>query len=1013
MNDQHFPDRPATAGLETLAVEHQAAPPPRAAGYEVLGEVGKGGMGVVYEAREERLGRVVALKMPKAGGDDHRRFVAEARIAAALEHPGIVPVHELVTPNGGDPFYTMKLVRGRRLDEAIQAFHANQSSPSGREVERRRLLEACLAVTRTMAFAHTRGVIHRDLKPANVILGEFGETVILDWGLAKHVRTAEAGTGNPDVNPSGPTPTGLSTFRVPDSEMTAAGAVLGTPAYMAPEQAAGTIDEVDERSDVYGLGAILYHVLTNAPPHRADSAFELLRMVREDEPVRPRAIDRHIPRPLEAVCLRAMAKGRDARYPAAADLARDLERFLAGEPVSAYRERRGERFARWSRRHRTLVATVAVTLVLSAIGTAAGLYLREKAEGERREREFEKARDEQDRRSAVERAAAADEALGQAKFRAARFDEAEQLLARAVETARSSDGLDAVASRIGRERDDARRLADFYRLKDRADGLAAMTSLAGSPTDAEVVTNIELALRRVNVVGGPPDRWWERLPGRDQLPHELRRRVEEDTAAAIGLLGLWHAKKAMLNLITPPAVVKQSRACIDMIQAYDRHHGRELAASGQVLNLFLSAALGEKLPAKRPGLEPRTAADHYFLGVTHLMLAETETTDAATRTMVAVMRARYGEAFRLSGLEITGHRLRAELLFRRAVALEPTHFWAHFSLGQTLVGFGDWGGAEQAMNTCVALRPDYLPAHHGRNEMLLTAHSRSQDTVEALERFTWPPLPHRLWPGPHGALAQMTSMGVVQVYYARRRTQARRCLDGVRAAPSAIRLDPAIRWRTFHAMTWAGDAGFLEPAATAVEMLLIEKWADLPPSVYAPSMRKTAWTELITLWGEAKDPLARREYEAALAVAYLAADKPLADVVAKRVLDADPGHARALAAHGVWHFQAGRLKEAATDFDRALARQPNNELAAVGRALVAEKQGEWAAALAGFDHVLKVAGVADAPSNLHLLGHLGRARALATLARPDDARKALDAAAANNSLAAETLAAALFPPAKP
>jgi hypothetical protein len=483
-----------------------------------------------------------------------------------------------------------------------------------------------------MAFAHSRGFVHRDLKPANIVLGEFGETVILDWGLAK--RLADKSEPEPGPEVFG----GFLRTASPgtDSAMTMQGEVLGTPAYMAPEQAAGRPDRVDERSDVYALGAILYHVLTNSPPHLAADHREVLRRVREVDPPHPRSVVRDVPRPLEAVCLRAMAKEREDRYQAATDLARDLERFLDGEPVSAYRERLGERFGRWSRRHRTLVATTTVASVLAVVGVAAGLYLDERAVGQRRQQAadfareqervdqehrqslalerqqqaFDKQRAEGERRAAVERAASADEALGLAKIKSARFDEAEQFLGRAAETLGGATGLDAMTTRIARERDDARRLADFYRLKDRADSLAAMTSLAGSREDAQVILSLEQALRRVRVLGGPPDGWWDRLPGHAELLPEQRIKLEEDTGAAIGLLGLWRAKKAMLSVVTPPAEVKAAREYIDMVQRYDRARGREFAASGQVLSVFLTAAAGEKLPTTPLRVEPRSAADH-------------------------------------------------------------------------------------------------------------------------------------------------------------------------------------------------------------------------------------------------------------------------------------------------------------------------------------------------------------------------------------------------------------------
>jgi len=359
----------------TARADEQAGPLGR---YRIDTELGRGGFGTVWAARDPQLGRVVALKQLHAHialrDDTKRRFVEEARVAARLEHPGVVPVYELGDA-AGVPYFAMKLVKGQTLADAIVKVHgvdgaraAEGKDPLGEA----RLIEAFLTIARTMAFAHAKGVIHRDLKPQNVVLGDYGETVILDWGLAKSLDEREAKLR------------AIAEGRASESDsgMTQAGAILGTPAYMAPEQARGEIDRLDRRSDVFALGAMLYEVLTGRLPFQRASAIDMMADIASSHPVeeRPRALVRRVPRALEAICLKALEKDPARRYPDAGALADDLTRHLAGAPVSAHRETVLERTARWARHHRgAVVAIVAVLAVVAVSSIAAALLV----EGER------------------------------------------------------------------------------------------------------------------------------------------------------------------------------------------------------------------------------------------------------------------------------------------------------------------------------------------------------------------------------------------------------------------------------------------------------------------------------------------------------------------------------------------------------------------------------------------------------------------------------------------------------
>jgi serine/threonine protein kinase len=297
--------------------------------FTILKPHARGGLGQVSVARDEDLKRQVALKEIRPDRLDRpqaaERFVNEAEITGQLEHPGIVPIYALGRDEAGQPYYAMRFIEGRTLADAIKAYHHRPSPLAFRD-----LLKRFVDICQTLAYAHSKGVIHRDLKPANVMLGDYGETLVLDWGLAK--RLDGAGEAFADTEPGLPVSPGPSTA---NAQLTQTGQVLGTPGYMAPEQAEGRVDRIDCRTDVYGLGAILYVILAGQPPFTGPVTPELLRRVAQEAPPRPRRACPAAPRALEAVCLRAMAKEPDDRYPSAADLARDIQRWLADEPVSA------------------------------------------------------------------------------------------------------------------------------------------------------------------------------------------------------------------------------------------------------------------------------------------------------------------------------------------------------------------------------------------------------------------------------------------------------------------------------------------------------------------------------------------------------------------------------------------------------------------------------------------------------------------------------------------------------
>lgn len=365
---QHEPT-PATRKRRRLA------PGAEIAGYRLESEFARGGFGRIFSAIDLSLGRTIAIKQLWLGGgadaELEARFLNEARITALLAHPGVVPVYSLYESEEHEPFYTMKLVEGRTLAVAIDELHASAKAAGIDRLKERRLLESILAVIRTMAFAHERRVIHRDLKPANILLGEYGETVILDWGLAKSLDRSTIPEATAPETCAAEEDHDRTRFNADSPIATAAltvdGAVMGTPVYMSPEQATGSTELLDERSDVYALGALLYEALTGSRPFRGASSDAVLKQVIKGPPPPPRSIRRGLPRPIDAICQKAMATDPRSRYRTAAEFASDLERFLADQPTDAHSESIGERIARWRRTHRKATGIAVLALVVIAI----------------------------------------------------------------------------------------------------------------------------------------------------------------------------------------------------------------------------------------------------------------------------------------------------------------------------------------------------------------------------------------------------------------------------------------------------------------------------------------------------------------------------------------------------------------------------------------------------------------------------------------------------------------------
>jgi serine/threonine protein kinase len=348
---------------------HVPQPPSPDPRYRILRQHAKGGLGEVFVAEDTELHREIALKeIQRKHADDadsRARFLMEAEVTGKLEHPGIVPVYGLGRHRDGRPFYAMRFIKGDDLKCAIEQFH--RSAEGFDSLAFRQLLRRFLDVCNAVAYAHSRGVLHRDLKPANVMLGKYGETLVVDWGLAKVVGREAAGGAK--------VAEGEASLRavLGGSSETVDGTTVGTPSFMSPEQAEGALDALGPATDVYSLGGVLYCLLTNRPPAHGADLGEVLRKVRRGEVPPARQLRADVPRALEAICRKAMALHPAHRYETALALAEDVEHWLADEPVTAHPEAAPARAARWARKHRTFVTAAAAVMLVGLVGLSLGL----------------------------------------------------------------------------------------------------------------------------------------------------------------------------------------------------------------------------------------------------------------------------------------------------------------------------------------------------------------------------------------------------------------------------------------------------------------------------------------------------------------------------------------------------------------------------------------------------------------------------------------------------------------
>jgi serine/threonine-protein kinase len=733
---QTTPYGAGSPGVPEPSLSSDALASPAGLRYRPVAHHRQGGLGEVLLADDTELHRKVALKRIRTDrchdASSKRDFLREAEITAKLEHPGVVPVLGLVHDADGQPYYAMRFIEGESLNDAVQRFHEADKNPKRDPGERslalRELLNRFVAVCNTIAYAHSRGVLHRDLKPQNIMLGKYGETLVVDWGLAKSFeRSDEArADGEETVRPSSSQPEG---------QETRAGDIKGAPGYMSPEQASGRIDEIGTASDVFALGATLYAILTGVAPYKGQGA--VLKAGRA-EFAAPRNVKSQVPAALEAICLKAMALKPEDRYTTAKGLAEDVEKWLADEPVEAWREPFRIRARRWGRRHRALVSGLAALfLTVLVLGGAAGAwyqrYLAERhAEAVQREAEQRKGAEaalaEAQRLMDRMRWPQARAVLAQASAQLGEEapDDCRQQLQQALSNVQIATQLDAI--RLQKIKPDRSGKLDRNRI-DR--DYAAAFQKAGLIRDEDGPTTVAERIRQSDIRSGlvaslddwagttndPKQVLWLLRVAREADPERVRDQVRDPVA--------WGDREVLSRRVGEVDVAALSPQLLATLGGRLRELGAEsvpLLAKARErypddfwVNLQLAVSLKkpeefeESLGYLRAAqsLRPDAIEIYLFIGA-HLM--ENGRVDDAIASLQAAIDLEPLNALAHANLghaqDEKGFHDQAILTCRKAVTLDPRNAQAHHNLGKCLISKGLLDDAVAALNLSVKLAPN-------------------------------------------------------------------------------------------------------------------------------------------------------------------------------------------------------------------------------------------------------------------------------------------------------------------
>ncbi|MCA9235890.1 MAG: protein kinase [Planctomycetales bacterium] len=926
---------------------------PQSDRFEIVQLHAQGGLGAVFLARDSEIDRTVALKQIKSqwadDGDSRARFLLEAKITGRLEHPGIVPIYALGADASGRPYYAMRFIRGESMLTVIERFlRPRDGAPEGADKlpELRRLLARFVEVCNALEYAHSRGIIHRDVKPANVMLGRYGETLVVDWGLAKVIGDEEDIVVDTYTKW---TPVGSGSG---GSGATRMGAAVGTPAYMSPEQAAGRLNDLGPQSDVYSLGATLYQLLTGQVPHDAtDDIGVLMAQIDRGQFRSPREREHWIPKALSAICMKALRPLPEDRYASAGAMGEDLQRWLSDEPVRAYADSFAERTWRWMRNHRTLVisavATQAVAAAAIVIGAIGWSHFQEK------ERQQQLAIDQQQQQRLAELEASANAATQTAiaEIHAGRFAAAASFLDRAVASLSDEPQYAELRNELSARQERASQLSEFQRLGETAEELNFFQH------DAEAQALLYDALDRIGAFDHGD--WWNHLPADDLTPAQLDD-LQFDVYRKLVLLTAVHSKKMLRAGITSSgaAEARDLLAAAELTQRFRPTQVARFFAGGARLRLGQSFS---PPPAANSLDDPVTAADAYMLGGLWVVATQNK-----------AIAATYGRG----ETDFLGNARRKLALVE---SLEPNDYWSHFLLGFIeLIEAGDpqvvlpsvsrphYAAARAAMGHSIAIKPDYWLSYAersgaSRQEVASRRQHPEDAAVDDAQREREDELLRWMIHDVQRAVELASTRAEVQWYVA----FAHWIADNREAAVDGI----------LHAIQ-LGERFDVEVAARMIDP---ERQRALPESLQIANALLT------------DDPGAPRYLALRADVRLQLGDEEGAwDDAAAALADANPP-AAAFAVRGRLLLDRGEPVAARRDLRSALAANPRDIASRIGVARSYEKEGDPSAALAEYDETLSSAETAFQRAACEL----GRARSLLALDRHEDAIAAAAAAVAH------------------